>query len=109
MEDMDRIGGPLKDLLARLRLSEPMMGWQAVELWPEVVGERAAAHSRALSFRDGPLVVEVDSSTWMNELTYLKRRVIEELNRRLDGEIVHDVRMQPVVASRSEQTHRPGK
>ena len=55
MEDMDRIGGPLKDLLARLRLSGPMVGWRAVELWPEVVGERVAARTRAVAFREGTL------------------------------------------------------
>ncbi len=106
---MDRIGGPLKDLLDRLRLSESMAGWKAVEVWPEAVGERVASHTRAIAFHEGTLVVEVDSSTWMNELTYLKRRLIEELNRRLDGDVVRDVRLQPAAASRHTGPHRPRK
>ena len=79
---MDRIGGPLKDLLARLRLSEPMLGWQAVELWPEVVGERVAARAsaRVLPRRH---VAGGGGQRHLDERTdYLKRRVIEELNRR---------------------------
>lgn len=98
---MDKIGAPLKDLLARLHLTEPLRGWQAVEAWPEVVGERVAARARAVSFRDGTLLVEVDSATWMNELGYLKLRMVTELNRRLGGEIVREIRLQPASEPRS--------
>jgi len=92
---MERIGGPLKGLLSRLRLTEPMMGWQAVELWPEMVGQRVAAHSKAVAFHDGTLIVEVDSHAWMNELAYLKRRLIPDLNRRLESDVVKEIRLRP--------------
>ncbi len=106
---MDRIGGPLRDLLARLRLSEPMAGWQAVEGWPEVVGDRVAARARAVSFREGTLVVEVDSPTWMNELTYLKQRMIQDLNRKLGSPIVRDIRLQPAARRSAERPGRSGE
>ncbi len=106
---MDRIGGPLQELLARLRLSGPMVGWQAVEVWPEVVGDRVAARARAVAFRDGTLVVEVDSSTWMNELTYLKRRMILDVNRRLGAEVVQDLRLQPASGDAARRTPRRGE
>jgi predicted nucleic acid-binding Zn ribbon protein len=106
---MDRIGGPLQELLARLRLTEPMVGWKAVEVWPEVVGDRVAARARAVAFRDGSLVVEVDSSTWMNELTYLKRRMIVDLNRRLGAEVVRDLRLQPASGEAAHRFPRRGE
>ncbi len=106
---MDRIGGPLQELLARLRLTGPMVGWQAVEVWPEVVGDRVAARARAVAFRDGTLVVEVDSSTWMNELTYLKRRMILDLNRRLGAEVVQDLRLQPASGEAARRAPRRGE
>jgi predicted nucleic acid-binding Zn ribbon protein len=92
---MDKIGSPLRDLLDRLHLSGPMLGWQAVEVWPGVVGERIAARARAVAYRDGTLFVEVDSPTWMSELGYLKHHMVTELNRRLGGEIIREIRMQP--------------
>jgi len=104
---MDRIDGPLRDLLARLRLSEPLVGWRAVELWEDVVGERVAARARAVAYRDGELVVEVDSATWMTELTYLKPRVIAEINRRLASEAVRDIRLRPAGGRRSDHPSRP--
>jgi predicted nucleic acid-binding Zn ribbon protein len=96
---VDRIDKPLKDLLDRLGLAAPMEGWAAVSLWGEVVGERVAAHTRAVAFRDGTLVVEVDSASWMNELSYLKRRMAEELNRRLGRDLVLDIRLTPAAGA----------
>lgn len=95
---MERVGGPLKDLLARLRLSRRMEGWRAVELWPRVVGERVASHARAAAFRDGVLVVEVESTAWMNELAYLRTRIARDLNRELGSETVREIRLQPAAA-----------
>jgi len=106
---MDRIGGPLQELLARLRLTGPMVGWQAVEVWPEVVGDRVAARAHAVAFRDGTLVVEVDSATWMNELTYLKRRMIDDLNRRLGAEVVSELRLTPASGGTGHRFPRRGE
>jgi predicted nucleic acid-binding Zn ribbon protein len=92
---MDKIDGPLKDLLTRLRLDEPLLGWQAVGLWDEVVGERVAARARATSFREGTLYVSVENAVWMTELSYLRRQMAEELNRRLGAEVVREIRFQP--------------
>jgi predicted nucleic acid-binding Zn ribbon protein len=101
---MKKIGGPLRDLLDRLRLNEPMAGWQATELWPEVVGERIASRSRAIAFRDGVLIVEVESPTWMSELTYHKRRIIKTLNAKLGGKaVVREIRMQPAAAKKEDR------
>jgi predicted nucleic acid-binding Zn ribbon protein len=90
-----KIARPLQDLLTRLDLADPMTGWRALELWPEVVGERVAAKARAVSFRDGQLWVEVESAAWMNELTYLRERIIKELNAKLGDEVVRAIRLAP--------------
>jgi predicted nucleic acid-binding Zn ribbon protein len=71
-----------------------MTGWHAVELWPETVGERVASRSTAVSFRKGVLVVEVQTPAWMNELTYLKQRIIRDLNEKLEETVVLDIRLQ---------------
>ena len=90
-----RIGGPLDELLNALNLRDAMAGWQAVELWPSVVGPRVAAHARAVSFRDGVVFVEVDTAAWMNELAYLRRKIAGDLNDRLGTERVTDIRLLP--------------
>jgi len=83
-----------------------MRGWKAVELWPEVAGERIAARARAVGFRDGVLLVSVDSAAWMNELSYLRHHIVQELNRRLGEGVVTDIRLQP---ARGAERTRPGQ
>ena len=90
-----RIGGPLDELLNALNLRDAMAGWQAVELWPSVVGPRVAAHARAVSFRDGVVYVEVDTAAWMNELAYLRRKIAGDLNAELGRQRVTEIRLLP--------------
>ena len=92
---MHRIEGPLSDLLRALHLRDPMAGWEAVGIWPDVVGERIAAHARATAFRDGVVMVEVDTPSWMNELAYLRRRIVNDMNERLGKTVVTEIRLLP--------------
>ena len=92
---MKPAGEPLKQLLSRLRLEEPLMGWKAVTLWRELAGEKVADHTRALRFQRGTLVVEVDHPSWMNELSYLKHQLIDEINRHLGRPVVKAIQFKP--------------
>ena len=92
---VEAVGGVLGRVLENLGLSREMTGWQAVEAWPKLVGPRVARHARAVAFRDGTLQVEVEGSAWMQELAYLKRDLVQRINRELGGEHVRDVRFTP--------------
>ena len=83
---------PLSRLMSRLGLEQGLLGWRAVEEWTEVVGPRLADHARAVGFRDGALLVEVEGSAWMHELGFLKRELIRRINRHLGSECVREVR-----------------
>jgi predicted nucleic acid-binding Zn ribbon protein len=85
----------LPAVLQQLGLARTAEGWRAVSEWPAVAGARIARHTRALSFRDGTLAVEVEGSAWMHELGFLKRELVRNLNRHLGAEIVQDVRLVP--------------
>lgn len=89
---MEAVAGILERLLARLGLHDELHGQRAVSEWARIVGPRVACHTRALSFRDGVLCVEVDGSAWMHELSYLKRELIRRLNQELGASPVRDVR-----------------
>jgi predicted nucleic acid-binding Zn ribbon protein len=85
----------LPAVLEQLGLARTAEGWRAVSEWPAVAGERIARHTRALSFRDGTLAVEVEGSAWMQELSLLKRELLRNLNRHLGADVVTDVRLVP--------------
>jgi predicted nucleic acid-binding Zn ribbon protein len=82
----------LTETLRRLGLERGIAGWRAVEEWPAVVGPRIARRTRAVEFRDGTLVVEVEGSAWLHELGFLKRELLEQLARRLGPRHVVDLR-----------------
>jgi len=82
----------LARVLRQAGLEDELQGWQAVQDWDDVVGPRLARHARAKSFRDGVLSVEVDGSTWMHEMGFLKRDLIRKLNERLGDALVRELR-----------------
>ena len=85
----------LPELFEQLGLARAAVGWQAVSDWPAVAGARIARHTRARSFREGTLAVEVEGSAWMHELGFLKRELVRNLNRHLGADVVLDVRFVP--------------
>jgi predicted nucleic acid-binding Zn ribbon protein len=85
----------LPALFEQLGLTRAVVGWRAVSEWPVVAGARIARHTRACSFRDGTLAVEVEGSAWMHELGFLKRELVRNLNRHLGTDVVCDVRFMP--------------
>jgi predicted nucleic acid-binding Zn ribbon protein len=89
---MEPVSGALSRLFGRLGIERGLLGWQAVEKWPGLVGPRIARHTHAVAFRDGVLQVEVEGSAWMHELTILRRDLVRAINRSLGSECVKDVR-----------------
>ena len=89
---MEAVSSVLARVLRKFDLEGELHGWRAVEEWPQLVGPRLARHTRAVSFREGTLIVEVEGSAWMHELSFLKRDVIREINHRLGSERIRDVR-----------------
>jgi predicted nucleic acid-binding Zn ribbon protein len=89
---MEALSSALSRLLREHGLERPLQGWRAVDGWAEWVGARIARHTRAVGFRDGTLIVEVEGSAWMQELGFLKREIIRTLNERVGASVVQDVR-----------------
>ena len=90
---VDPVALPLSRLMCRLGHEQGLLGWRAVEEWPEVVGPRLAEVARAVGFRDGALLVEVEGSAWMHELGFLKRDIVRQLNQHLGSECIKEVRL----------------
>ncbi|MEQ1831722.1 MAG: DUF721 domain-containing protein [Candidatus Eisenbacteria bacterium] len=92
---MKPIADILPSLLRQYGLAEAAVGWRAVADWPAVAGTRIARVTRAVSFHEGTLTVEVEGSAWMHELGFLKPELVRNLNRHLGADVVRDVRLTP--------------
>jgi len=89
---VESLSGVLPRVLKQLGLEDGLLGWRAVREWEQAVGPRVARHTRAVSFRDGVLQVEVEGSAWMHELGFLKPDLMRKVNRHLGGRLVRNVR-----------------
>ena len=90
---MEAVSGVVARLLRGLGLEDALQGWRAVQEWSETVGPRLARRTRAVEYRDGTLIVEVEGSAWMHEVGFLKRELVERINARLGAAVVREVRL----------------
>ena len=77
----------IKDLRSRARVGEEEMA----KAWVEAAGEKAARHSKPRYIRRAELVVVVDGSGWLYELTVEKRKILSKLK-----EILKDVKLRGI-------------
>ena len=81
----------LAETLRALDLERPLKAASLQDLWPEVVGPEVAQRTRPGALSRGRLTVLVTDSVWLQQLTMLKPRLIEALNRRLEEPLVQDL------------------
>ncbi|MFH1826465.1 MAG: DUF721 domain-containing protein [bacterium] len=63
-----------------------------LSLWSEVVDERVGRHTEAIKISNRTLYVSTTSSAWAQELTFLKKDIVEKFNERAGQEVIYDIR-----------------
>ncbi len=77
--------------LKRLELSAKLKEYGVWPIWNEIVGVTIARNAQPEKIRNGTLFVKVSSSTWMQELQYMKEMISEKLNQNLGREVVKNI------------------
>lgn len=62
------------------------------QMWAEVVGPSAAAHSRILGVRGTVVLAEAEAGPWAQDLSARRGGYIAEINRRLGSAVVTEIR-----------------
>ncbi len=57
-------------------------------VWDEVAGHPVSKHARPVWIKDGTLRVGVSDPIWLQELKFLEKDIIEDLNRKLSRKAV---------------------
>jgi predicted nucleic acid-binding Zn ribbon protein len=81
------IGDITKSVVKSLSEGRHAKGEKVKALWAEAVGERFTKHAQPGSFKKKRLVVNVDSSSWLYELTIRKGKILNKLKEDLGDEI----------------------
>ncbi len=87
-----KIGEVLKDLLKKNRyLSYRVNVDKAIELWNKQEDKTVKGKTKAVGFKNGTLIVHVNSPVLANELSLKERFFIRKINRELGLEIVKKI------------------
>jgi predicted nucleic acid-binding Zn ribbon protein len=78
-------------------------------VWDSAVGKQIAGRAKPVSFRDGTLTVAVTSAPWMQQLTFLKKGIMEKLNSLLGEEQVREIYLKAGRAERVKTEVTPAR
>lgn len=65
---------------------------QIWDIWDNAVGKPIAMNAKPDSFKEGVLIVNVSSSTWIHQLKFLEKEMISNLNKNLDQPLIKQLR-----------------
>ncbi len=87
----EQIGKILTKSLRNLRIDRRIKEESVVLNWNQLVGERIASQANPLKVRDSILFVSVENASWRNELHFMKRKIMEELNQSVKDNVIKDI------------------
>ena len=99
------VGQILAKLLKKTGLGKQLQQAKIWQHWPEIAGPALHSRGRPHSVKDKTLIVEVDSTVWMNKYAYFKWDIMKRINRLAGKELVSDVFF--VLAPEDESTQTP--
>lgn len=89
---LEPVGAILASVLEGTGLRRRVEERSVLERWPEVAGERLAAHVRAVDLSDGILVLDADHGAWRQESTLLFPEITKRFNERCGAGTVTEIR-----------------
>jgi predicted nucleic acid-binding Zn ribbon protein len=92
-KEMESLGSILGPLLRSLGLEERVKIGRLFSCWPDIVGDTIANHAKPVEYSRGILIVCVDSSTWLAELSqYMKPEIVKKVRSRSGSLVIRDIK-----------------
>ena len=91
LKNAARAGDLVDKMLKGFGLDERLQQYRALIIWEDVVGPQIAARTRPVRIREGVLEVNVDQPTWMQQLQFMKPKILTQLNAELGKATVKDL------------------
>ncbi|MCX6338324.1 MAG: DUF721 domain-containing protein [Candidatus Aureabacteria bacterium] len=87
------ISDVLSGVLKKLGLQHRVRVARIAQDWERLVGSKIARHCRPVAVRGGTLVVNVDSSVWLSELSnFFKEKMLEQIHSEPGGKGIKHIR-----------------
>ena len=86
------IGRVIRDILKGSRIRTDASLIRVWDVWEEAVGEVIAVNTRPAAFKGDLLIVNATSSSWLQQLRFLKPEIIRKINHALGEVPVKDIK-----------------
>ncbi len=95
-EKIDKIGDVVDNILniKSIKSGSDANIKDIISIWRDVVGEKVSLVARPVSIDNEILRVAVKSAVWRQELMYMNKKIIDEINRKLSKEYVKKIILQ---------------
>ena len=85
------VGQILTKLLKKTGLGKQVKQAAIWQHWPEIAGPDLCGRGRPRAVKDNTLIVEVDSTVWMNKYSFFKWDLMKRISRLGGRELVSDI------------------
>ncbi len=89
---MEKIKNILVDTLKKKKLFTRINEKLVIVHWKEIVGDELIKYTNPSYIKNGILFIDVKNSMWAHHLTFLKRDIIDKINRKIKKNAVKDLR-----------------
>ncbi len=83
----------LDGIAKRLGLETKLLEAHLKRRWAEIAGAQIAAHTRPEQIRFKKLVLIVENSVWLQQLTFLKPKLLDKIAEAAGGTLVTDIQL----------------
>lgn len=87
----ERIDNIIKSIFNKLDKASSLTSDEITKIWREAAGKKASLHTKPESFRKKKLIINVDSSSWLYELTLKKNELLKGLKKRLGEDEIKEL------------------
>jgi predicted nucleic acid-binding Zn ribbon protein len=82
----------LKTALKKYRPAKDTDMTRIWDIWDTAVGRPIAMNAKPDTFKDGVLIVNVSSSSWIHQLKFLEKQLISNINNHMGDSLVCRIR-----------------
>lgn len=86
-----KVGEIVRSVLSERGYLKQCLEVEIIKRWPDIVGERISNVTECTDARDGVLYVRVFSSSWRNEISFLKKEIIDKIKKETRCKTIKDI------------------
>lgn len=90
-QNRNPLEGVLKKIISGIGDKGALTEEDVKTAWDAAVGEKAAAHSKPRSLKGSRLIVNVDGSSWLYELTVHKKEILKKMEESLKSKKIKEI------------------